>query len=436
KVNLQHHCLHLLLLNHIKYRKRNRQGFCGSEAIPISTLLLQLSTGGRTYTGSKPGSKPASELHKLLCCGLQIRHQVFRINIRNEDEISKLNRLVNSDNLKLDLWKSPSTLGHPADVLVPSFSLQEVKSFLEDHGLEYSVAIEDLQNVLDSEHQQLQRNVRQELSNNCFNYGAYHTLEDFSTGKGRQRPAIWLNAGIHAREWISSATAIWTARKIACDYGRDLVITSILEKMDIFLLPVANPDGYVYTHTHNRLWRKTRSVNPRSTCIGADPNRNWDSHFGGVGTSNDPCSDTYHGLHAHSEVEVKSVADFITNHGDFKCLIDLHSYSQLVMYPYGYTTSRVPDADELDMVARNASKAMASLSGTQYRVGSVGSIVYTASGNTIDWAYDNGIKYAFCFELRDTGFYAFALPADQIIPTAQETWLGLKTIMEHVRNNI
>ena len=66
-----------------------------------------------------------------------------------------------------------------------------------------------------------------------------------------------------------------------------------------------------------------------------------------MGTSNDPCSDIYHGLHAHSEVEVKSVADFITNHGDFKCLINLHSYSQLVMYPYGYTTSRARDADEL-----------------------------------------------------------------------------------------
>ncbi|XP_027394793.1 carboxypeptidase A4-like isoform X3 [Bos indicus x Bos taurus] len=364
-------------------------------------------------------------------------HQVFRINIRNEDEISKLNRLVNSDNLKLDLWKSPSTLGHPADVLVPSFSLQEVKSFLEDHGLEYSVAIEDLQihKEMDSIVKSYPHLVSAVKIGHSFENRLMYVLK-FSTGKGRQRPAIWLNAGIHAREWISSATAIWTARKIACDYGRDLVITSILEKMDIFLLPVANPDGYVYTHTHNRLWRKTRSVNPRSTCIGADPNRNWDSHFGGVGTSNDPCSDTYHGLHAHSEVEVKSVADFITNHGDFKCLIDLHSYSQLVMYPYGYTTSRVPDADELDMVARNASKAMASLSGTQYQVGSVGSTVYTASGNTIDWAYDNGIKYAFSFELRDTGFYAFALPADQIIPTAQETWLGLKTIMEHVRNNI
>ena len=59
-----------------------------------------------------------------------------------------------------------------------------------------------------------------------------------------------------------------------------------------------------------------------------------------------------------------------------------------------------------------------------------------SSGNSVDWAYDNGIKYAFTFELRDTGFYAFTLPADQIIPTAQETWLGLKTIMEHVQNKI
>lgn len=54
----------------------------------------------------------------------------------------------------------------------------------------------------------------------------------------------------------------------------------------------------------------------------------------------------------------------------------------------------------------------------------------------MDWAYDNGIKYAFTFELRDTGHYGFLLPADQIIPTAEETWLGLKTIMEHVRDHL
>lgn len=67
----------------------------------------------------------------------------------------------------------------------------------------------------------------------------------------------------------------------------------------------------------------------------------------GEGASGNPCSEIYHGPHANSEVEVKSVVDFIQNHGDFKCFVDLHSYSQLLMYPYGYTVKKAPDADEL-----------------------------------------------------------------------------------------
>ncbi|XP_046952016.1 carboxypeptidase A4 isoform X1 [Lynx rufus] len=396
--------------------------------------------------------------------------QVFRINVRNGDEISKLSQLVNSDNFKLDVWKAPSTFSRLVDVLVPSVSLQPVKSFLKSQGLEYSVTIGDLQALLDHEDEEMQHNEGQERSGNNFNYGAYHSLEaiyhemdsiagdfpdlasrvkighsfenrsmyvlKFGTAEGGRRPAIWLNAGIHSREWISVATAIWTARKIASDYGKDPTITSILEKMDIFLLPVANPDGYVYTQTQNRLWRKTRSINPGSRCVGTDPNRNWNASFAGEGASDNPCSEIYHGPHANSEVEVKSVVDFIQEHGNFKCFIDLHSYSQLLMYPYGYTVKKAPDADELDKVARRAAKALASLSGTTYQVGPTCTTVYPASGSSVDWAYDNGIKYAFTFELRDTGHYGFLLPANQIIPTAEETWLGLKTIMEHVRDNL
>ncbi|XP_042551983.1 carboxypeptidase A4 isoform X1 [Dipodomys spectabilis] len=394
--------------------------------------------------------------------------QVFRINVRNGEEISKLIQLVNSDDFKLNVWKSPSTFGRPVDVLVPSVSLLPVKSFLKSQGLEYSVTIEDLQALLDNEDEEMRHNEGQERSGSNFNYGAYHSLDaiyhemdsiatdfpdltrrvkigqtfekrpmyvlKFSTGGDKQRPAIWLNAGIHSREWISQATAIWTARKIVSDYQKDPVITSILEKVDIFLLPVANPDGYVYTHTQNRFWRKTRSLNPGSRCIGTDPNRNWNASF--AGASDNPCSEVYHGPHANSEVEVKSVVDFIQKHGNFKCFIDLHSYSQLLMYPYGYSMKKAPDAEELDDVARQAAEALASLSGTKYQVGPTCTTVYPASGSSIDWAYDNGIKYSFTFELRDTGHYGFLLPANQIIPTAEETWLGLKTIMEHVRDNL
>uniref|UniRef100_A0A8D2DTF8 Carboxypeptidase A4 n=1 Tax=Sciurus vulgaris TaxID=55149 RepID=A0A8D2DTF8_SCIVU len=362
--------------------------------------------------------------------------QVFRINVRNGDEVSKLTWLVHSDNFKLNFWKSPSTLGRPVDVLVPSISLQPVKSFLKSQGLEYSVTIDDLQiyremDNIATDFPDLASRVKIGQS---FENRPMYVLK-FSTG-GEQRPAIWLNAGIHSREWISQATAIWTARKIVSDYGKDRAVTSILEKVDIFLLPVANPDGYVYTHTQNRLWRKTRSLNPGSRCIGTDPNRNWNASFAGEGASDNPCSEVYHGPHANSEVEVKSVVDFIQKHGNFRCFIDLHSYSQLLMYPYGYTVKKAPDAEELDDVARRAAEALASLSGTKYQVGPICTTVYPASGSSIDWAYDNGIKYAFTFELRDTGHYGFLLPANQIIPTAEETWLGLKTIMEHVRDNL
>ncbi|XP_027805958.1 carboxypeptidase A4 isoform X2 [Marmota flaviventris] len=362
--------------------------------------------------------------------------QVFRINVRNGDEVSKLTQLVNSDNFKLNFWSSPSTLGRPVDVLVPSISLQPVKSFLKSQGLEYSVTIDDLQiyqemDNIATDFPDLASRVKIGQS---FENRPMYVLK-FSTG-GEQRPAIWLNAGIHSREWISQATAIWTARKIVSDYGEDPAVTSILEKVDIFLLPVANPDGYVYTHTQNRLWRKTRSLNPGSRCVGTDPNRNWNASFAGEGASDNPCSEVYHGPHANSEVEVKSVVDFIQKHGNFRCFIDLHSYSQLLMYPYGYTVKKAPDAEELDDVARHAAAALASLSGTKYQVGPTCTTVYPASGSSIDWAYDNGIKYAFTFELRDTGHYGFLLPANQIIPTAEETWLGLKTIMEHVRDNL
>lgn len=154
---------------------------------------------------------------------------------------------MNSEHFKLNVWRSPSTVDRPVDILVPSVSLLPVKSFLKSHGLDYSVTIEDLQALLDNEDEEMQHSEGRERSGD-FSYGSYHSLEaiyhemdsiatdfpalasrvkigetfekrpmyvlKFSTGAGKKRPAIWLNAGIHSREWISQATAIWTARKV------------------------------------------------------------------------------------------------------------------------------------------------------------------------------------------------------------------------------
>ncbi|KAM8982573.1 carboxypeptidase A2-like [Sarcophilus harrisii] len=394
------------------------------------------------------------------------RHQVFEITPKNEEEVTNLRQLEREAHLQLDFWKSLTIPGKKVHVRVPFYSLQAVKVFLESHEIPYSIMIEDVQTLLDKENEEILFHRTREIKGN-FNFGNYHNLEEifqqmdhlveqypnlvsklqighsfenrpmnvlkFSTGG--KKPAIWLDAGIHAREWVTQATALWTANKIASDYGKDPSITSLLDAMDIFLLPVTNPDGYVFSWTKNRMWRKTRSKVSGSICIGVDPNRNWDAGFGGPGASDNRCSDSYHGPSANSEVEVKSIVDFIKSHGNIKAFITLHSYSQLLMFPYGYKCSKSKDFDELNQVAQKASENLTSLYGTQYKVGPICSVIYQASGGSIDWAYDYGIKYSFAFELRDTGRHGFLLPASQILPTAEETWLGLKTIMEYVRDH-
>ncbi|XP_029472695.1 carboxypeptidase A1-like [Rhinatrema bivittatum] len=398
-----------------------------------------------------------------------VGHQVLRISPADEAQVAAVLELEQLEHLQLDFWQTSAEPRRPVDIRVPFASLQAVKIFLESNDIPYSIMIEDLQSLLDEEQSEMLRARSVAYSTDTFNYAAYHTLDEihafqdmlvlenpglvskiqigtsfegrplyvlkFSSG-GTKRPAFWIDTGIHSREWVTQASGIWFAKKIVDDYGRDEAFTSILNTMDIYLEIVTNPDGFAFTHSKNRMWRKTRSINAGSSCIGVDPNRNWDSAFGGAGASGNPCSETYRGPRAHSESEVKAIADFVQAHGNIKGFVSIHSYSQLLLFPYGYTNVRAADFQELNALAKTAVDALSSSYGTQYRYGSIITTIYQASGGTIDWTYDHGIKYSYTFELRDTGRYGFALPANQIIPTAEETWLALLKLQEYTRDHL
>ena len=128
-------------------------------------------------------------------------------------------------------------------------------------------------------------------------------------GTGVNRPAVWIDGGIHAREWISPATGHYSEflkgkplfhyfvisvavsliiRELVEDYDNN---RDIVDNLDVYIMPVANPDGYEYSRTTDRMWRKTRSGS--GSCIGVDPNRNWGYKWGGQGASRDPCRETY-----------------------------------------------------------------------------------------------------------------------------------------------
>ncbi|MEE2680874.1 MAG: M14 family zinc carboxypeptidase [Planctomycetota bacterium] len=253
---------------------------------------------------------------------------------------------------------------------------------------------------------------------------------------GSEKRGICVNGMAHAREWISPMTVCWLAKSLLEGYGPDVQITGIMEDIRWHILPVMNPDGYTYAWDENRLWRKTRRNNGDGT-FGVDWNRNFDSNWSGPGSSSNTNSDIYHGPAAFSEPETQALRDYILNRPTISAHVDVHSYSQLMLYPYGYQESVPPGSEGtvLATLAVNMADAIASYEGRIYDPIPAHDL-YVASGVSDDWSYDAANTLSYTPELRDTGQFGFILPANQIIPTGSEMLLAFKTLAEAVRERV
>ena len=158
---------------------------------------------------------------------------------------------------------------------------------------------------------------------------------------------------------------------------------------------MVNPDGYLFTQTDNRLWRKTRKPNGDTGCFGTDANRNFGYHWGTGGSSDNACSDTYMGEAAFSEVETSNMRDWLTAHNDtIKFYNNVHSYSQLVLLPWGFGYEEPDNVDDLYRVAQAGNDALYAVHQKTYEVGCIPCMLYPASGGSIDWTLGElGIPY-------------------------------------------
>uniref|UniRef100_A0A9J8CFC0 Carboxypeptidase A6 n=1 Tax=Cyprinus carpio carpio TaxID=630221 RepID=A0A9J8CFC0_CYPCA len=272
-----------------------------------------------------------------------------------------------------------------------------------------------------------------------------HLVELFSIGQSyegrplyvlqlgkRTRPfkkAVWIDCGVHAREWIGPAFCQWFVKEALNSYQHDSSMRRLMNQLNFYIMPVFNVDGYHYSWETDRFWRKTRSKIPRYHCQGVDANRNWKVKWCDEGASMDPCDETYCGPFPESEPEVKAVAKFLRKHRKrVKAYISIHAYAQMLLYPYSYKYATIPNFNCVESAAQNAVSALYSAYGVRYRYGPASTTLYMSSGSSIDWAYKNGISYAFAFELRDTGYFGFLLPEALINPTCTETMRAVKTI--------
>lgn len=248
---------------------------------------------------------------------------------------------------------------------------------------------------------------------------------------GGTKKSVVFEGTMHAREWISTATTTWMLNELLT--SSDPNIQTLARNYEWYVIPVANPDGYSYTWTNDRSWRKTRRPS-NALCFGADPNRNWDNHFAQSGASTNPCSDTFAGAAPFDQPETLALSNFFKSIPNLAGYFAFHAYGQLMMLPYGWTTALPPKYAQLFSIGTNAVAALRAKFNTNYKIGSIANIIYLASGSSVDWVYDSlGTNVTYAYEFRDEGRYGFSLPANQIIDNSIEVFASIVSILDQAK---
>jgi murein tripeptide amidase MpaA len=237
-------------------------------------------------------------------------------------------------------------------------------------------------------------------------------------------PEILFNSQQHAREHLTVEMAIYLLNLFTANYGTDARITNIVNSREIWIVPTVNPDGSEYDIATGsyRSWRKNRQPNSGSTYVGTDLNRNWGYNWGCCGgSSGSTSSETYRGPSAFSAPETSRLRDFVNSRvvggvQQIKANIDFHTYSELVLWPYGYTTANTAPGLGVDQEAtfRTIGQQMAA---TNSYTPQQSSDLYITDGDSLDWLWANHNIFAYTFEMypgssAGGGFY----PPDEVIP--------------------
>ncbi|TDG45328.1 hypothetical protein AWZ03_008229 [Drosophila navojoa] len=390
-------------------------------------------------------------------------YRLYKANAENAEQLAVLKQLEGSSDSILFL-DGVHIVGADVQMVVAPHKVPDVLEILGKAEIKYELQSKDFQKSMDEIDEKVAPKGR---ATSDYNWAQYYELDDtynwmislankyphvvtlIEGGKTYQRrsilgvkiskslsekPGILLEAGIHAREWIAPAAATFIINQLLTsnlDSVKDLA-----DNYNWYVFPHANPDGYVYTHTTNRMWRKTRT--PYGKCFGADPNRNWDFHWNEVGASSDPCSDTYAGPSAFSEIETLSLSNYIASIKDKIHLhISFHSYSQYLLYPYGHTADLPDNVEDFQRVFNASIAAISQRYNTKYTGGNIYDAIYPAAGASIDWAYGTqGVRMAFCYELRPSSasvLTGFKLPAEQIIPASEEVLDSITAMVGEVK---
>lgn len=245
------------------------------------------------------------------------------------------------------------------------------------------------------------------------------------------KKTVVITGGVHAREWISVSSVLYTIYSMLSYYQEN---PTIFDNLDFLFIPVLNPDGYEYTWNTDRLWRKNRQETILPRCFGIDIDHSYDYHW--TYSSDWACGEDYSGEAPFEAIESKIWNDYLNaTNDDHKIYgyIDLHSYSQEILYPYAYSCNENPrDEENLIELAYGIAKSIRLQTGKTYNVlpacqdKDLDLLPDLGSGSALDFMYHNKAFWAYQLKLRDSGSHGFLLPGKYIIPVGKEIYAGIR----------
>ncbi|MFJ7155541.1 M14 family metallopeptidase [Streptomyces sp. NPDC101118] len=261
-----------------------------------------------------------------------------------------------------------------------------------------------------------------------------------NVGTDEAEPEVLFTHHQHAREHLTVEMALYLLREFGAGYGSDARITKMVNEREIWIVPDLNPDGGEYDIATGsyRSWRKNRQPNSGSSYVGTDENRNWNYKWGCCGgSSGSKSSETYRGAAPESAPEVKVVSDFVRSRvvggkQQIKAAIDFHTYSELVLWPYGWTT-----ADTAAGLTVDDQKAFATVGGKMAASNGYtpeqSSDLYITDGSIDDWLWGAHKIFGYTFEMYpetswEGGFY----PPDEVIE--RETSRNKDAVLQLLEN--
>jgi murein tripeptide amidase MpaA len=278
------------------------------------------------------------------------------------------------------------------------------------------------------------------------------TIDDAS------KPDVLITGLHHAREWISVESPVYFANRLLNGYATEDSARYLVDHLQIWIVPIVNPDGLNYTQASPndqmdpvRLWRKNRRPISAGNCTsgtGVDLNRNYGYQWrllgdlecpnfcndqsclnDDIGGSDDPTNDIYRGPRAESEPEVKAIKSLVDDpNRHFRAQLDYHNYSQLILYPWGYTSFETDDNSTLSTLAQRMSDAVFAVDRKRYRPEQAIDL-YNLTGSSIDYAYGvNHVPAPFVVEMRPD-CCDFSVTEAQIPVVNQETWAGAQALL-------